>query len=633
MRKVNAMIGVTAVCLILLACQPLQRQSITTLALFPSPSPTPTARRTPTPTWGPIPSRVTIPAATPFPTVVQSPLYPALSATSPCEHRQDVAWRTWRNYYDYEPWAISTLLVEQGDLWVGTRFGVFRVDLHANTSVLSPDSQSVGRVFKLLPLGSGRLWASTTNGQFYYDGQAWAAIALSDTLRFSTILGVDQNGDVLLLGKQNRSYFCARLPGHVPPPDRVWEAVPEAFSIYSNAENCEWQAFSNATSSGLPYRSPQECQALWQAKQKVESIFSRTVNAVPDGDASIWWILPGYGDCGVGPLGHLAGNAVSLVALPVKCVYAIVPDPRHGVWLGTDMGLAYSDGQSLRWASLGMEECALPAPPNNRSGLSIDATGTAWFIAVNGAYDLPSHEMVWRFVSVPSHASSVSQITPAAGGGIWATHGDDLFSLGDILTTTHVMLPDSQCGVTQLAADSKSVWVYSPLKKCGLLQFDLSTGNWVRHDVGKGDVGSVLVGSDGIVYAGGRYGLYAYTGSAWSQVVQQDISVAVADRQGGVWIASRQPNKLWYWKAGQATPRELPPGYSQLAQLAVDGQNRLWAFSLDRGVLWRYDGKAWQRVDPPIHDIRELTSGPDGRVWVLGASGVAVYDPAADMQP
>jgi hypothetical protein len=35
----------------------------------------------------------------------------------------------------------------------------------------------------------------------------------------------------------------------------------------------------------------------------------------------------------------------------------------------------------------------------------------------------------------------------------------------------------------------------------------------------------------------------------------------------------------------------------------------------------------------PAAPIADMTTGPDGRMWLIGDRGIAVYDPAQDKQP
>jgi ligand-binding sensor domain-containing protein len=62
--------------------------------------------------------------------------------------------------------------------------------------------------------------------------------------------------------------------------------------------------------------------------------------------------------------------------------------------------------------------------------------------------------------------------------------------------------------------------------------------------------------------------------------------------------------------------------------------SRSWLWIHDGVNLFRYNGQAWQSAHQPnVGPIQDMTTGPDGRVWVVGDRGVAVYDPMADKQP
>ena len=104
-----------------------------------------------------------------------------------------------------------------------------------------------------------------------------------------------------------------------------------------------------------------------------------------------------------------------------------------------------------------------------------------------------------------------------------------------------------------------------------------------------------------------------------------------ADKQGGIWVASREKGGLWHYKSGRLTPYGQRFKEHSLQQITVDSQNRLWAALSD--TLHVYDGKTWRCIETPLRQIGELTNGPDGRIWIVGDIGIAVYNPAADKQP
>jgi ligand-binding sensor domain-containing protein len=545
-----------------------------------------------------------------------------------CTPRPGDPWQVWRAVQNVAP--VYALLVEQGSLWAATQLGVFRVDPQTRTFT----QVSILGASYLLPLGDGRIWAAGGGREsLYYDGRNWTTVTISGTTSNLYDWALDLNGDLVVAVYRVGFY---RFAGHIPPRDQPW--VPTATGVISGLlGTCQLQAYNRGS---LSYRSQAECQVLQSARQYIEKGNQRDTYVALDADGSLWWIIGS--NPGSLTLEHLPKSALPPLVLPAKSIFALAADPVHGVWIGTDKGLIYSDGEKLQWVSLGLDTCTLPYAPD---GLAVDEHGTVWSQTRfgNGIYSLSSNEAVWRLVPVPNLSSQdasrpILAIAAAPGGGIWATHGYDLLRLGGATTMLPITLPFQQCVVRSLAADSNSVWGGT---NCGLVQFLVSRASWMQH----GDMGGqrpVSVNPEGIVYAAGPGGLYVYTSTVntsgetvleWHLVFEQRVALVAADRQGGVWVASRQPDKLWYWKSGQATPHDLPPGQSQLVQLAVDSQNRLWAFSLTGNVLWRYDGKTWQRVDPPIPDIRDLIGGPNGSVGVLGADAIAVYDPAKDKQP
>jgi hypothetical protein len=103
----------------------------------------------------------------------------------------------------------------------------------------------------------------------------------------------------------------------------------------------------------------------------------------------------------------------------------------------------------------------------------------------------------WQFVPNPSGSEGrVESIAAAAEGGIWATHGDDLFRFGgpDVMLT--IQLPE-KCRIRKLTEKAGSVWGTGI--ECGLLQFDVSNATWVLHRPLR--VNAVNVSTDGTLYA------------------------------------------------------------------------------------------------------------------------------------
>lgn len=586
------------------------------------------------------------PQATAMPTIL--PTVPPLPVEAArCALRPDAAWRTWRA--GSQPAAVYALLPESGAVWAGTAAGVFRIDPRTGIAMQTLDYATLGGVRKLFPLDNGRVWADTARGPFYFDGQEWTPLEITGAVGSPGILAVDLNGDVLMETFVSRSYIRYRLPGHVPPPRyRPWEATREPISSgWVDPAECQFQTY---ISGNFSYHSQAECRALNRARQMVREKIGQGIYVTLDADGSAWWAtvpspapLPGRPTGSStsppsGTLGHLSKTVSTTLQLPGTYINWIAPDPAHGVWLGTNKGLAYSDGQDLRWVSLGLGACTIP---DNPYSLVVDPQGTAWVVTVGGVRALSPNESEWQHVPDPSQTESeIRSIAPTDGGGIWATHEYDLFRLGGEAPPTPVPPPDPKCFLLRLTAGAGSVW--SASLNCGFLQFNVSSASWARHNLGASYSEPVTFGADGTVYVLESGDLYAYAGTSsvgasgeqeleWRLVAARNVDLMAADKQGGVWIASRNDGLLWYYKNGQVTQLGQQFDARALQQLTVDSRNRLWGAA--GSVLSVYDGKSWLSTGTPMRQIRELTSGPDGRIWIVGEIGIAVYDPAADKLP
>jgi len=358
-----------------------------------------------------------------------------------------------------------------------------------------------------------------------------------------------------------------------------------------------------------------------------------------DADQSIWW-------ANQVKLVHLTNGHLTTFALPPHQLHALASDPRHGVWLGTSRGLAYSDGNALHWPSLSLDACTIPAPTD----IAIDSQGSAWTITWGKLQTLALGETAWQPVPDSDLISSyddktIYAVAAAPDKGVWV-QGYRLGRFGGAATPSLVRTSSLWCpgNLLQMQVD-KAGNIWKTAGDCGVVQFIPSArgGKWVRHIPG-GRIESVALGTDGAVYAAGSQGMFVFTGkiypdppstlgSAWRPAalnLPRDLVLA-ADRDSGVWLGSPQTGELWHYRAGQMTSLDQQFERDVLLQLYVDRRNRLWAGVQDRLAV--YDGKTWKSLSAPAGIISKLTGGPDGRIWVLGSDALAVYDPAADMQP
>jgi ligand-binding sensor domain-containing protein len=551
-----------------------------------------------------------------------------------CAVRPGAVWRSWQIIQ--EPITpVYALLVNRNILWVGTSRGVWRIDLENGDST---SYKEMGSTPRLLPVDEDRLWAATERGLAFWDGKQWSVPP--GRLGGGELLGIDYQGDLWTQAYPGYSGYIVhgQYPGHLPPASGLWE--PQAGAAFDIREPIDCQRWRAVTTGSYTHRSSSECQSLQRALQTVRKLTTESVMLALDADQSIWW-------ANQVKLVHLTGGRITTFALPPHQLHALAADPAHGVWLGTDQGLIYSDGSTLRWVSLSLEACTIPTPTD----IAIDSKGIAWAAAFKALLTL-ADETNWQLVSdlgladgygVPT--SSKYAIAAAPDGGMWA-QGGVLRRFRDAIELPAVRTPQLQCGndMPQMQVDDTgNIW--QARGKCGIWQFTPSAegGRWTVHFPG-GRIESIAPSMDGSIYAAGDQGLFAFTGEtypdpssmlgfAWRPLaidLPRDLVLA-ADRNKGVWLGSPQTGELWNYRAGQTAPFGQPFERGILQQLYVDGHNRLWANL--QNTLAVYDGKTWKHISSPAGTIRKLTGGPDDRIWVLGTEAVAVYDPAKDKRP
>ncbi|MBN2003129.1 MAG: hypothetical protein JXA21_07200 [Anaerolineae bacterium] len=653
MKKLLLSIGILC-CLLLAACSktPPAQPNVYTLSLTePSPSiapPTPSAQPTvarstpltepsriaPSTLTAECPMLPTEPPTSPTEFPTQPTTYTLISPSSAipasqypaCPLRDNVAWQTWRKVP--EPAAVRALAVDGQQVWFSDSFGTYHLDTQTGAYTRYRRYPSV---FLFLPLEEGQVWATDNQGLLYYDGQMWLRPKLSPGVAYggANVLGVDRNGDLWLLSSFGRGVFnIMQYPGHVPPKDEVWEPLLDE-SIYEwNPYNCDWwQAYAD---NRITYHTTEECQQLHETINQVLGTEIWGVYATNGRD--MWRIETG------GLLFHSADGITQSVSISVGNVYILAADSNRGVWAGTSQGLFHIDetGAQRLDQTMGIDFCALPA---SALDITVDTCGTAWLATNRGLHKLSRSSARWEPVSdtmldEADRQRTVMGIGAAPAGGVWATHGWDLWKINEIAPVQ--LLPDLNlsCLPNSLVVDThNTVWVAASV--CGVWQYLPTTETWIKRNPGNLRQG-LSAGADGAVYSIGEKRLNVYTGTTQSMIVSRvDIAVtphlqAIAgDSHGGVWINEYNTSHVWYMRDGHQTQLEGAP--EDVIGVIVDAQDRLWMYTQNSLVV--YDGNKVTKIGAPLRGIFKISLGPDGRVWVISESGVAVYNPNAAGRP
>jgi len=566
---------------------------------------------------------------------------PTLTLTSPLSVLPTPAWGTCRRdpRAEWQVWQVMTQpltggpLVSDGvDIWFSNDAGIYRIHPETLTYAHYAD---VAPARILLPVGAEQLWAVTRQGVLYFDGQEWIKPALAgnpyNTTSFIQSLKIDAQGDLWIGSAGSRSWWWTHYPGHVPPATGEWPPLtadrPESWDPYA----CDqWQAFSDGT---LTYSSSDMCRRM-KAAYPDGNYNRQRIFALPESGPDRW-------EAGEGQLRHITPLAVTTVTLPVPRVNRMVADPVNGVWLSAPQGIFYANNEGVRHLEIpwGKDLCVLPDTPYD---IAVDAAGNLWATTRSGLFQLAAEGAQWEAI-YDTHVPQVDRARPpnhlaaAPDGSVWATHGWDLWQVNQMAPKTPTGIAASCAAATLLTVDpSGDVWAVS--WGCGILQYRPTEDTWVVHapEIYAEELSS---GVAGIIYARGSEGVFVYRetpGSAqpaaWTPVVPEQIGAQgisahiAADRQRGVWVWTYGNDYLWHIQDDHVLTVPLPASVSVNA-LYVDPQDRLWV--QDWQKLYHYNGAQFTAVSPPISNIRKITVAADGRVWMIGADAIAVYNPGA----
>ena len=326
------------------------------------------------------------------------------------------AWQVWSS-------ALSNVvysLAARGDrLWIGLAFGTWGIDLQTRHIVRYDDQLTV--VALLLLLENGQAWVSDSVGLTFFDGQQWLRIALpkeiaGEQTQHVVTLAIDSAGDLWLETSGRWGSYTVIYHGYSPIDAKMQLIYSGHASAAIDPTDCQkWSALVTAY---YQYYSSAECRALQAANQAIPQTPYSSLRLRPDAEGGVWGV-----DYSVNTVVRWSSGVSHTISPPSGTrVTGIAPDPTRGMWVGTDRGLAYTDGTTWYGPS-DLDPYSIAGYPID---LAIEPSGQVWLLTTESklGWLQPAPSSKFKFIQgIGAHALA------AASDGVWITHGTDLIRL------------------------------------------------------------------------------------------------------------------------------------------------------------------------------------------------------------
>jgi diguanylate cyclase (GGDEF)-like protein len=605
-----------------------------------------------------------------------------LLLTAACAFAQEYSFRTFGNADGLNNLAIRQIYEDRaGFLWVSTENGIFRYDGDRFESFGPAQGIPVSSAAAFGEAPDGSLLAGGSFGAYVLRGNSfeklpvsfktvsWAQGIQSDG-RGHTYLGTDA-GLIELHSEPGREGFVERkIPQVATSGPSVDAVLVDGTVLWYGCGQQLCRADPDGTrvfgrESGLPdshlmvIRKDRDGN-LWvragdaevlvldagQTKFREPSWWNRvSAVGIPSVDVDGRILIPS-------PDGLLIGDGKSWQKIDQSvglrgAVYSVFEDRQRSLWIGlAGRGLAQWRGYQ-EWKSY-----------STASGLASDivyeilpqSDGTLWVGTEGGLLRGERREsgIQWKKVAgldkFPVHS-----VRMASNGDLWIgteAHGAALFhprtgavewlgeAQGLVGKSPYTLRLDHQRRLW--AATEAGLFVsLAPYQKVTRVAELPATRMW-----------AVAEGSDGVVWAGGEGGLFAYADGHWktftrdSGLSNQEVLALGAGKNGEIWVGYRFGggiDRVHLQAGGLAVAKGVQrPGTDGLVYfLEFDASGRLWA-GTEQGVdLW--NGSRWSHYDTSDGlawndcDLNGFAQSSDGIVWIGTSGGLSEFHPGPQL--
>jgi len=509
-----------------------------------------------------------------------------------------------------------------GDLWLGTSTGVFRI----SQRVLEEPGDPRATVYHLGPRGDetvwrvrfgrdGRLWAGTRRGLYRWNGGS----DFSPVVSGLEVNRIEEAPDGHILIPNSKGYVewdGARAVDHPEIARQLGIKSNEVFQVFPDRQGALW--FS--TARGL-FRQLGETQTNigGEAEPAYETYQDTNGN---------YWISGGKG------VFRVRGDVLEAVATHVTC-RALFADRDGGLWIGANGdGLVHIQDRAVHMFTTadGLRSNVVMAALTTRSGklwVASNCGGIAW---LDGERFHPLPDKDHRADCALSLAEDDN------GDVLVGTYGAGVFRLHDGVLTPFLNTPalpgDTVNGI--LSTHDGSLWIATKRGLARLRDGQLRTYTTaeVLSDV---NVVGLVKDSRGTLWAAAQTGVDQLVGDRFSEVISRGVPIILGEYHGNIYI--RFVDGVSRVAGGQA-PVALPPlGYpfamiaasNDLWLAGLQGITRIQRWEPDRGMpadytLFTKDDGMQSAECTNTGMGPHMTITRDGRLWVTTVQGLAMID-------
>lgn len=406
-----------------------------------------------------------------------------------------------------------------GDMWFATRAGIVSYDGVVWKIHKVNEDEPLGGFSKIIIDKKGIIWTVTRNSPFIlwsFDGKKWKSISVPSGLAESRggykSFTLAESGDETSLAFGTSMGLYILNDGH-------WELFNDKNGLvdsYVNSVASSNGKFYVATNNGISVISGNDIdndlnKLLGVNKRKITGI------AIEEGDPQTIWLT------GIEWVGYIENDIFTIISDSVKSIFdyptrlytsVLLPDKNSGLYFGSPRKLIYISKHDRILKHIGPENGLVA---EGVTSMMIDMEDNFWFASLRGVSKISNLRFESYYKRNGLFDNEVSAITETNDGKMVFGHngGISVFDDNKILklvfpSANNVSIQDSR--VIDIDIDSDNT-IWAAVARMGVAKLESPDKIiWYGEDTGlKGAINSVLVDDLGILWAGGRYGLFRFS--------------------------------------------------------------------------------------------------------------------------